>query len=106
MCLLLLDAPERGKPSGSVGEITVASSWHWKSRWLSGEVDRRVLRVHAAEEVGGVGLMTCVWSWVSHSARHPTPASGLAEASSHDVVDAEGLDSEPLGEDRTCGKEQ
>ena len=29
----------------------------------------------------------CIWSWVSHSARHPAPASGLAgvfpEASSH-----------------------
>ena len=34
--------------------------------------------VHAAEEVGGVGLITCVWSWVGHSGRHPTPASGLA----------------------------
>ena len=33
------------------------------------EVDRRVLRVHVAEEVGEVGLKTCVWSWVSHSAR-------------------------------------
>ena len=41
-----------------------------------GEVDRRVFSVHVAEEVGGVGLITCVWSWVSHSARHPTPASG------------------------------
>ena len=52
-----------------------------------GEVDRRVLSVHVAEEVGGVVLITCVWSWVAHSARHPTPASGLAgvfpEASSH-----------------------
>ena len=33
------------------------------------EVDRRVLRVHVAEEVGEVGLITCVWSWVCHSAR-------------------------------------
>ena len=52
-----------------------------------GEVDRRVLCVHEAEEAGEVGVITCVWSWVSHSARHPTPASGLArvfpEASSH-----------------------
>ena len=44
-----------------------------------GEVDRRVLCVHVAEEVGGVGLITCVWSWVSQSAR-PTPASGCAWA--------------------------
>ena len=48
-----------------------------------GDVDRRVLSVHADEEVGGVWLMTRV----SHSARHPTPASGLAggfpEASSN-----------------------
>ena len=46
-----------------------------------------MLRVHVAEEVGVVGLITCVWSWVRHSAIHPTPASGLAggfpEASSH-----------------------
>ena len=73
-----------------------------------GEVDRRVLCVH--EEVGGVGLMTCVWSWVSHSARHPTPASGLAGFSLKllpmDVADAEGLDLEQVGEDKTCGKGQ
>ena len=33
------------------------------------EVDRRVLRVHVPEEVGEVVLITCVWSWVCHSAR-------------------------------------
>ena len=70
-------------------------------------VDRRVLRVHVAEEVG---LITCVWSWVSHSARHPTPASRVAGFSLKllpmNVVDAEGLGSERVGEDRTCGKEQ
>ena len=48
------------------------------------EIDRRVLRVHVAEEVG---LRTCVWSWVSHSARQPTPACGctgvFSAASSH-----------------------
>ena len=35
VCFLVLDAPECGKPSGSVVEITIASSWHWKSWWLS-----------------------------------------------------------------------
>ena len=29
---------------------------------------RRVHCVHTPEEVGGVGLTTCVSSWVSHSA--------------------------------------
>ena len=52
-----------------------------------GEVDRRVLCVHVGEEVGGVGLMTCVWGWVGQSARDPTRASGLRgvfpEASCH-----------------------
>ena len=33
------------------------------------EVDRRVLRVHVTEEFVEVGLITCVWSWVNHSAR-------------------------------------
>ena len=41
--------------------------------------DRRVLQIPVAEEGGGVGLRTCVWSWVYHSARHPTPAGGLAK---------------------------
>ena len=62
--------------------------------------DRRVLQIPLAEEVGGVGLRTCVWSWVSHSARHPTPAGGLPI----DAVDAESLDLEPDSEDKTCGK--
>ena len=71
--------------------------------------DRRVLQIHVAEEVGGVGLRTCVWSLVSHSARHPTPAGGFArvfpEASfPMDAVDAESLDLEPENEDKTCGK--
>ena len=74
-CLLLLGAPERGKPSGSVVVIMVASSWALEIAVAVGEVDRRVLCVNVAEEVGGVGLITCVWSWVSHSARHPTPVS-------------------------------
>ena len=73
-------------------------------------MDRRVLCVHAAGEVGRVGLITCVWSWVTHSARHPTPASGpqgfSLELLPMDVVDAEGLDLEQVGEDKTCGKEQ
>ena len=50
----------------------------------------------------------CLWSWVSHSARHPTPASGhvrvFPEAFSMDVVDAEGLGLEPVGENRICGQ--
>ena len=40
----------------------------------------------------------------------PTPATGLAGKTLKllpmDVVDAERLDSEPAGEDGTCGKEQ
>ena len=39
---------------------------------------RHLVHVYVAEEVGVVGLVTCVWSWVSHSARHPTSTSGLA----------------------------
>ena len=47
-----------------------------------------MLQIHVAEEVGGVGLRTCVWSLVS------TPAGGLArvfpEASfPMDVVDTD-----------------
>ena len=65
-------------------------------------MDWRVHGVRVAEEVGGVGLKTCVWRWVSHSARHPTPASGLAgvflKLLPMDVVDAEGLDLAQVGE--------
>ena len=66
------------------------------------EMDRR-------EEVGGVGLTTCVWSWASHSAR-PTPASGCTWAVSAtlamDDEDAEGLGCGEVGDDRTRGKEK
>ena len=37
------------------------------------DVDRRVLPVQVAVEVGEVGLIT--YGWVGHSARRPTPAS-------------------------------
>ena len=47
---VLEDAPERGKNSGSVVEIMVASSWHWKIVVAVGKVDRRVHFVHFAEE--------------------------------------------------------
>ena len=43
------------------------------------DVDRGVLRIHVAEEVGELGLITCVWGRSSHSARL-TPASGRAWA--------------------------
>ena len=51
-----------------------------------GEMDRCVPCVHVAEEVGGVGLITCVWSWVGHSARHASRERAcrvFPEASSH-----------------------
>ena len=38
-----------------------------------GEIDRRVLFVHVAVEVG---LMTCVWGRIGQAARHSTPVSG------------------------------
>ena len=64
VCLLLLDAPECGKPFGSSEvEIMVAR-----------EIDRRVLLVHVAVEVG---LITCVcWTRIGQAARHSTPVSG------------------------------
>ena len=70
VCLLLLDAPERGKPSGSSvveikGGVVLAREMVVAVR----EVDRRVLRVHVPEEVGEVVLITCVGRWVCHSAR-------------------------------------
>ena len=37
------------------------------------EIDRRVLLVHVAVEVG---LITCVWSQIGQAARHSTPVSG------------------------------
>ena len=75
VCLLLLDAPGCDKPLGHGGdhgrvvlalEIVVAV-------W---EMDRRVHFVHVVEEVGELGLITCVWGWVGHSAR-PTPRLGF-----------------------------
>ena len=66
-----------------------------------GDIERRVVRIHVAEEVGELGLITCVWCWVSHSARL-TPASGRAWAVlAMDVVDAEGLDDGTEGEHKT-----
>ena len=49
LVLPVLDAPERGKPSGSAVEITVASSWK-EIVVAVGKVDRRVHFVHFAEE--------------------------------------------------------
>ena len=62
------------------------------------EIDQRVRCVHVAEEVGELGLVTCVWDRVSHSAKL-TPASGCLLAM--DVVEAEGLDDCAEGEDKT-----
>ena len=74
-----------------------------------GEMDRRVRCVHVAEEVGGVGLITCAWSQpfgqISHSSERARRGFSL-KLLPMDVVDAEGLDLEQVGEDRTCGKEQ
>ena len=43
------------------------------------DIYRRVLRILVAEKVGELGLMTCVWGWISLSALL-TPASGRAWA--------------------------
>ena len=72
--------------------------------WVNGgDHHRRVRCVHVAEEGGRVGLLSCVWSWVSHSAR-PTPASGCAWAVSAtlamDDEEAEGLDCGEVSEDK------
>ena len=54
VCLLLLDTPECGKPSGSCMVETAASSWLGK---LSGRL-MGVCSVSTAEEVGEVQLIT------------------------------------------------
>ena len=86
----------------------------WESRWRRlgtsvavRDIDRRVLQIHVADEVGELGLITCVSGWISHSA-WLTPASGRAWAyaptSCHGCVDAEGLDNCAVDEERTDGK--
>ena len=87
---------ERWRNSACCCFAAAGCSWVGQTFWVNGgdhgsvvlaleivvavwEMDRRVHCVQIAEEVGGVGLITCVWSWASHSAR-PTPASGCAWA--------------------------
>ena len=43
------------------------------------DIDRRVLGIHVAEEVGEVGLITCVWCRIGQTTR-PPPANGRAWA--------------------------
>ena len=94
------------------------------------DIDRRVLPIREAEEVGGLGLITCVWDGTILALRGET---GLQEIGSlvgvfgaesairpdslqragalgllhrrpaMDVVDAEGLDDGAEGEDKTQG---
>ena len=67
------------------------------------EIDRRVLFVRAAVEVG---LITCVWGRSGQAARHCTPVSGAQGVRllpPNEVEDAEGLDKEHEGEDVTGG---
>ena len=56
---LLLNASEFGRPSwtgGNQGGVV------WAILVAVRDVDRRVLRIHVAEEVGKLGLATCVWA--------------------------------------------
>ena len=60
-----------------IGESHGGVVWAQEIGVAVGDSDRRVFRIHVGEEVGEFGLITCVWGWVSHSARL-TPASGRA----------------------------
>ena len=67
------------------------------------EIDRRVLLVHVAFELG---LITCVWSRIGQAARHFHSSerrhrSLLYFSLSNEVDDAEGLDREQVGEEVT-----
>ena len=56
------------------------------------DIDRRVLLVHVAVEVG---LITCVWGRIGQAARHSTPvneATGFTLRLPNEVEDAEVLD--------------
>ena len=95
--MLLLDAPEFGKPSGLV-LLTVASPGHRKL-WCQ-DIDRRVLQVNVAEEVGELGLTTCV------GAESPIRPDSLQRAAAFGllgVVDAEGLEDGAEGEENSRG---
>ena len=69
------------------------------------EIDRRVLLVHVAVEVG---LITCVWSRVGQAARTFHSSEGRHKDFTllppKEVQDAEGLDNEHVGKDETRGK--
>ena len=68
------------------------------------EIDRRVLLVHVAVEVG---LITCVWGRSGQAARHSTIVSGgtgLTLLVPKEVEDADGLDKEQAGEEVTGAK--
>ena len=100
--LLLLDALECGNPLGSsVVETMVASTIAREILFAVREVDRRVLLVDVDTDLG---LITCVRSRIGQAARHSTPVSRGAGVLSSDVVDAEGRDREPVGEEATGGK--
>ena len=66
-----------------------------------GENHRRVLRIHVAEDVGKLGLITCVWAesaiWPG-SLQRADALVLFRQLLAMDVVDAEGL-----GEDKTRG---
>ena len=67
-------------------------------------IDRRVLLVHVAVEVG---LVTCVWGRSGKAAGHSTPVSGgtgFCLLPQNEVEVAEVLDVGHVGEDRTEGK--
>ena len=64
-----------------------------------------MLFVHEAVEVG---FVTCVWGLIGQAARHSTPLSegtGFCLQPPHEVEDAEVLDTEHVGEDKTGGKQ-
>ena len=71
------------------------------------DVDRRVLRIYVAEEVGELGLITCGLGLSrpfgqTHSSERARFGS-CADLLAMDVVDAEGLDDCADGEDETRG---
>ena len=102
--LLLLDAPECGKPSWSMVEITVASCWFWKSWCLSGKwigVCTVSMQLKKLESLGS-GPVFGVWSDIRPLQR--ADALGpFMQLLALDAEDAEDLDGGEVGEDKTRG---
>ena len=78
----------------------------WESWWRRldtgncgavGDVDRRVLQIRAAAEVGKLGFITCVWGCFGSLGL-------LHRLNAMDVVDVEGLDDCAEGEGQNTWK--